>query len=88
MIETYIIVSEQYDSSIEPALLMSDARRPITSGNNLRFQKFRCRLYDMRNFYFTNRVVDLWNSLPNRVVQLLIILQHLKLDLISTGIKK
>ena len=24
--------------------------------------------YDMRKFYFTNRVDDQWNSLPNRVV--------------------
>jgi len=43
---------------------MSDTR--ITRGNDLRLQKFRCK-YDMRNF-FTNRVVDHWNSLPNWVV--------------------
>ena len=24
--------------------------------------------YDLRNFYFTNRVVDAWNSLPNWIV--------------------
>jgi len=24
--------------------------------------------YDLRKYYFNNRVVNLWNSLPNRVV--------------------
>jgi len=65
MIETYQIVSGKYDSTIAPALLMSDTH--ITRGNELRLQKFRCK-YDMRKFYFTNRVVDHWNSLPNWVV--------------------
>jgi len=44
---------------------MSDTR--ITRDNDLRLQKFRCK-YDMRKFYFINRVVDHWNSLPNWVV--------------------
>ena len=51
MIETYKIVSGKYDSTIAPALLMSDTH--ITRGNELRLQKFRCK-YDMRKFYFTN----------------------------------
>jgi len=35
--------------------------------NDLRLQKFRCK-YDKRKFYFTDRAVDHWNSLPNWVV--------------------
>jgi len=65
MIETYKIVSGKYDSTIAPALLMSDTN--ITRGNELHLQKFRCK-YDMCKFFFTNRVVDHWNSLPNWVL--------------------
>jgi len=44
---------------------MSDTR--ITRGNDLRLQKSRFK-YSMRKFYFANRVVDHWNSLPNWVI--------------------
>jgi len=44
---------------------MSDTR--ITRGNSLRLQKSRFK-YSMRKFYFANRVVDHWNSLPNWVI--------------------
>ena len=44
---------------------MSDTHK--TRGNELRLQKFRCK-YDMHKFYFTNRVVDHWNSLRNWVL--------------------
>ena len=46
-------------------LIKSDSHR--TRGNDLRLQKSNVK-YDMRKFYFTNRVVDYWNSLPNCVV--------------------
>ena len=38
-----------------------------TQGNDLRIFKTRFR-YDLCKFYFTNRVVDAWNSLPNWIV--------------------
>ena len=35
--------------------------------HDLRLQKNRAR-YDLRKFFFTNRVVNIWNSLPDYVV--------------------
>jgi len=65
MIEVYKIVSGKYDSTITPTLIISDTHK--TRENDLRLQKSRLK-YNMRKFYFTNRVVDQWNSLPNWVV--------------------
>ena len=65
MIETYKIVTGKYDPVVAPTLSRSDSY--ITRGNNLRLQKHHTR-YDLRKYYFNNRVVNLWNSLPNWVV--------------------
>jgi len=65
MIEVYKIVSGKYYSAITPTLIILDTYK--TRGNDLRLQKSRLK-YDIRKFYFTNRVVDQWNSLPNWVV--------------------
>jgi len=39
----------------------------VTRGHNLRLHKFRAR-YDLRKYYFTNRVVNTWDSLPSYVI--------------------
>ena len=39
----------------------------MTRGHNLRLHKFGAR-YDLRKYYFTNRVVNIWNSLPIYVI--------------------
>ena len=59
------IVTGKYDPVV--AATLSRFVAYITRGNNLRLQKRRTR-YDLRKYYFNNRVVNLWNSLPNRVV--------------------
>jgi len=39
----------------------------VTRGHNWRLHKFRAR-YNLRKYYFTNRVVNIWNSLPSYVI--------------------
>jgi len=65
MLETYQILSGKYDTTVVPHLKTMGIQ--ATRGNDLRIFKTRFK-YDIRKFYFTNRVVDAWNSLPNWVV--------------------
>ena len=62
MIETYKILSLIYDTNMVPNLKTTDIQ--TTRGNDLRIFKTRFK-YDLRKFYFTNRVVDASNRLPN-----------------------
>ena len=39
----------------------------VTRGNDFRLSKNRSH-YDLRKFSFTNRIVNIWNSFPNAVV--------------------
>ena len=61
MIETYKILSGNYDLAAIPNLTTSPTL--TTRGNDLRLQKNRAR-YDLRNF-FTNRIVNMWNSIQS-----------------------
>jgi len=65
MIETYKLLSWKYDTNVVPHLKTTGIQ--ATRGNDLRIFK-TCFKYDSRMFYFTNRVVDAWNSLLNWVV--------------------
>jgi len=65
MIEIYKIVSGKYDSLAAPVLPRPDSY--FTRGHDLRLQKSRAK-YDLRKFFFNNRVVNFWNSLPEYVV--------------------
>ena len=65
MIEMYEILSGKYDIAVTPRV--NRDYNSITRGNDLRLQKTRV-IYDLRKYYFTNRVLNIWNSLPNYVV--------------------
>ena len=67
MIETYKILCGIYDGRVTSGLftLMENS---TTRGNSLKIKKERCSR-DIRKYSFTNRVVDLWNSLPEYIVK-------------------
>jgi len=64
MIEMYKILSGKYDTALVPRV--NREHSSITRENDLRLQKTRVT-YDLRKYYFTNRAVNIWNSLPNHV---------------------
>lgn len=66
MIETFKILTGKYDSKVAPnfALVGSTSTR----GNDYKLQNARTH-YDLRKHFFTNRVTNIWNSLPNDIVK-------------------
>ena len=65
MIEVYKIINGKYEVVVAPRLERDDVS--VTRGNELRLKKFRVR-YDLHKYSFTNWVVNIWNSSPNKVV--------------------
>ena len=66
MIEVYKILHGVYDEQVTSELFnIKDQAR--TRGHSLRLTKHRCRL-DMRKNFFTSKVVNVWNSLTEKVV--------------------
>ena len=65
MIEVFKIVNCIYDDSVAPQLPRVENSR--TRGHAFKLNVNRCR-YDLRKFSFCNRVVNLWNTLPDYVV--------------------
>ena len=65
MIEAYKIVSGKYDAVTK--LDLNFNTNSATRGNSFKLYKDRVK-YDLRKYFFTNRIVDLWNSLPDTVV--------------------
>ena len=65
MIEVYKILTEKYDKDVN---LYLERNIGPTRGNNLKLAKGRCRT-KRRQMYFTARIVNVWNSLPNYVIE-------------------
>ena len=81
MIELYKITTRKYDSCCSLRLVSDIVYASITRGNKLKLVLQHCK-YDLRKHYFTNRVVSIWNSLPNDVVMadnIMIILIYLRI---------
>lgn len=63
---TYKILAGVYDNRVTSELFQRNLSDQ-TRGNQLKLIKPRCNR-DVRKYSFTNRVVDIWNSLPNSVI--------------------
>jgi len=65
MIEVFKILHSYYDNINNPSLLpLVDV---ATGGNKYKLYQSFVK-YDLRKHFFTNRLVSLWNSLPDGVV--------------------
>jgi hypothetical protein len=66
MIEVYKILTGRYDKKVADDIFEVCSNK-ITRRLSMKLNKKRCRI-DIRKYYFTNRVVDIWNDLPESVV--------------------
>ena len=64
MIEVFKLVNNVYDNRVAPSLSYNTS---VTRGNKfkLQIQSFN---HNFRTFFFSARIVNIWNSLPNYVV--------------------
>jgi len=67
-IETYKIVRGVYDEDAAPELPPHVNRNSTTRGHQYKLQKPRCKTR-LRQHFFTQRIIEMWNNLPSAVVQ-------------------
>jgi len=65
MIEVYKLLTLKYDKNVVLSLGLSHNTR--TRGNALKLETVRAK-YDKRKHFFSDRVVSVWNSLPDSVI--------------------
>ena len=66
MIEVFKIVHNFYDS--RAVVKLNFHSFSTITGNKFKLQKFNCH-YNIRKYSFVSRVVNIWNSLPDHVVE-------------------
>ena len=66
LIEAYKIITGKYDLTVSPKFKFSKVK--FTRGNDYKLETF-CTSYELRKHFFTNRIINVWNSLPNDVVK-------------------
>ena len=59
MIEVFKILTGKYDTAAAPVIDIYDLK--TTRGNDFKLNKIRAK-YNLRKYFFTNRVVNIWNS--------------------------
>ena len=65
MIEVFKITHNIYDRTVSPDLSLNE--RAYTRGNHYKLQNHTFH-YDLQKHFFSARIVNIWNSLPNSVV--------------------
>ena len=66
MIEVYKIINGIYDYKVVTGFFeLSDVEQ--TRGHNKKLRKLSCKINNRKN-YFSNRVIDVWNNLPQEAV--------------------
>ena len=65
MIEVYKILTNKYDSRVD--LYLEKQQDSITRGHSVKLVNNRYH-YDLRQFSFAPRIVNVWNSLPEIVI--------------------
>ena len=66
MVETYKIMQGIYDEETTKTLVVKSSNS-ITRNNNNKLFKSRCNTKMFQHF-FTNRIINKWNSLPREIV--------------------
>ena len=67
MIETYKLLTGKYDQQVALALPKNVTGEYFTRGNCNKLLVKRCR-YKLQKNFFSNRIVNMWNSFPDYVV--------------------
>jgi len=65
MIEVFKITNNIYDTTVAPDLIFNE--RANTRGNHYKLQNHSFH-YDLRKHFFSACIVNIWNSLPNSIV--------------------
>jgi len=65
MIEVYKAINQYYDRNT--TVTFDLVGNSVTRGNKYKLRQSHCK-YDLRKQFFTNRIVAIWNSLPDYVV--------------------
>jgi hypothetical protein len=66
VIETFKIITGIYNNEVTEGIFGLDPNTR-TRGHSKKIKKKFCKI-NLRKFSFTNRIVDLWNTLPQSVI--------------------
>jgi hypothetical protein len=68
MIEAYKNITGKYDCSVVMPFKKSCASATYTRGNKFKLSQEYVH-YNLRKYSFSNRIIQVWNSLPDSIVE-------------------